>query len=343
MLNFCTLFDKNYLSKGLALFDSLNRHCEFVTIYVLCLDDFTFNYLNENKINNTIAIHLSELEDFDKELLAIKHTRTIVEYYFTISPCFPLFLLKKNTELTWLCSLDADIYFYSNPQSIFNDFENKYSILITPHKFTKELVASEKYGIFNVSFQAFKNNKTGLGCLEKWRSQCIDWCNNVYDDENQRYADQKYLDTWPIDYPNEVKILDDSVSGLAVWNINNYVLEFDSNQLMSDGERLIFYHFHKLNVINKSWIQNGFKHYHVNENKYLDDSIYAPYINALFDFNEQLLIKKEKKLLNKNVFSRIINSRQLFFRFNNKLIRVDTSLILNGYIFLKKKLQRIKN
>ena len=340
MLNFCTLFDKNYLPKGLALFESLQAHCKDWVVYVLCLDEFTLNYLNTSKIKNMMPIALSELENFDKELIIAKQNRTFIEYYFTLSPCFPLFLLKKIPTLKWICSLDADIYFYDNPQVIFNDFEDNYSILITPHKFTKELLAREKYGVYNVSFQAFKNNDIGLKCLDTWRSQCIDWCYNVYDIDNQRYADQKYLDTWLTDYPNKVMVLDDSVSGLAVWNINNYVLNYQNNHLFSDGKRLIFYHFHRLNVINKSWIQNSFTAYGVNENKCLDNFIYKPYIDLLLNFDAHLLIKKEKTLLNKTFFSKIINSRQLFFRFNKKIIRIDTSYILDGYIFLKKTINQ---
>ena len=230
MLNFCTLFDRNYLSKGLALFESLNRHCESVCIYVLCLDNFTFNYLNQSIFKNILPISLNELEDFDKDLLIAKENRTLIEYYFTISPCLPRFLLKTKPELKWICSLDADIYFYSNPKSIFDNFEKNYSILITPHKFTKELIATgiEKYGIYNVSFQAFKNNTTGLMCLEKWRLECLNWCKSHYDEENNRYADQKYLDTWLSDFSDEVYVLNDSVCGLAVWNINKYILTIET-------------------------------------------------------------------------------------------------------------------
>ena len=344
MLNFCTLFDKNYLSKGLALFESLNRYCKNLTIFVLCLDDFTYHYLNQSTIKNIIPIPLSELEDFDKELLAAKNNRTLVEYYFTISPCLPLFLLKKNPALQWICSLDADIYFYDNPKSIFEDFEKKYSILITPHKFTPQLLATgiEKYGIYNVSFQAFKNNIIGLYCLEKWRLQCITWCKNYYDEDNQRYADQKYLDTWLIDFPNEVKVLDDSTSGLAVWNIDNYALELCNNQVLSNGKRLVFYHFHRLNLINNYWIQNGFSTYRVKGNKYLDNIIYKPYVNLIHAFNQQLLIQKEHSIINKAVFLRVIRSQQLFYRQNKKLIRISTVSILNSYAFLKKLVKRLK-
>lgn len=298
MLNFCTLFDKNYLSKGLALFDSLNHHCHEMSIFVLCLDDFTFNYLTQSTIKNIIPIPLSELEDFDKELLAAKNNRTLIEYYFTMSPCLPLFLLKKNPNMPWICSLDADIYFYDNPKPIFDSFEKKYSILITPHKFTPELLETgiEQYGIFNVSFQAFKNDRAGLDCLEKWRLNCISWCKNEYDSPNDRFADQKYLGTWLTDFPNKVMILDDEISGLAVWNINNYSLSFKNNNVFSNGKRIVFYHFHALNTFDEKLNERVFQRYKVLKNDILVNYIYNPYIYKIKCLNTDLIVFRNKYL-----------------------------------------------
>ena len=79
------------------------------------------------------------------------------------------------------------------------------------------------------------------------------------------------------------------------------------------------------------------------ENKCLDNFVYKPYIDLLFDFRSKLLIENEKKLSIKALFSKIINSRQLFFRFGKKLMSVDTSHILDSYVFLKKQLKRKEN
>ena len=46
---FTTFFDKNYLSRGLVLIESLQSHTSFFTIYVLCLDEFTLDFFKQNK------------------------------------------------------------------------------------------------------------------------------------------------------------------------------------------------------------------------------------------------------------------------------------------------------
>ena len=101
----------------------------------------------------------------------------------------PLYVLKKY-DLTHICSLDADILFLDTPKSLF-DYLNDYSIIITPHKFSEEITGLVEYGIYNVSFQIFKNDETGRKCLQHWRTQCIDWCRDEFDEINNRFADQK--------------------------------------------------------------------------------------------------------------------------------------------------------
>jgi hypothetical protein len=50
MLNFCTLFDSNYLSRGLALFESLKKTETNFHLYVVAFDNECYDYLkNLNK------------------------------------------------------------------------------------------------------------------------------------------------------------------------------------------------------------------------------------------------------------------------------------------------------
>jgi hypothetical protein len=320
MLNFTTFFDRNYLSRGLVLIDSLKAHCEDFTIYILCLDKFTLDYFqnNSNDYQEVKCLNIEEIENFDEDLFNCKSKRSLIEYYFTLSPCLPLYILKRY-KIPHICSLDADIKFYSSPFPLFNYLKN-HSIVITPHKFSKEIKDLECWGKYNVSFQIFKNDSIGIKCLEKWRLQCIDWCKDELDEENNRFADQKYLDDWNSLYEKNIKVLDDSVSGLAPWNLNNYKITRFKNKFYSNGEKLIFYHFHHNKFLTKNWASNGFEIFKVNYNK----PLLKLYKNYWLDVTQKTISTNEEKVIRNivrdNIVVQLLKENQVFFKIFNKIV-----------------------
>lgn len=315
MLNFSTFFDSNYLPKGIVLYNSLVKHLKKpFKLYLLCLDDDTYNFFHRNKCDfkNIELIKLLDFENNNPELKAAKQNRKLVEYYFTLSPVLPLFLLQC-LNLDHICSMDADLFFYSTPEHIFSKL-NQYSIIITPHKFSKELKDREKYGLYNVSFQLFKNNEVGIACLTNWKNECIDWCMDEFDEKNNRFADQKYLDSWKDDYDKDLLILDGPNTGLAIWNINNYDLKINNNIFISNNENVIFYHFHNFKSINKKIILNGFFNYHVNRNKVID----IVYNNYWFELNSaieyfKLNIDNSVRVKQTSLLSKLLNDCTFYY------------------------------
>lgn len=321
------------------LYNSLLKHMKRpFKLYLLCLDAETFNFFNSSieDFKFIELISLTEFESSNPELLEAKMNRSIVEYYFTISPILPLYLLEKY-GLGHICSMDADLCFYSSPEYIFDSL-NRYSIIITPHKFSKQLISLEKYGLYNVSFQIFKNNKIGISCLNKWKRECLDWCSDKYDDLNHRFADQKYLDNWHIDYNNSILTLEGSDSGLAVWNINNYNLFVDNNYLFSDGKKVIFYHFHNFKSISKNLVLDGFYEYKVNRNRVLD-KIYLEYWidlqKVIVKYN--LNIDKSIRHTRISLMSRVLGDCTFYFFNSKKIIHFNLKYLpkLVRKIFIK--------
>lgn len=334
MQYFTTFFDKNYLSRGLVLIESLQKHSKEFELYLLCLDDFTFKYFEENKLQfpQVFLLFLETIEKEDNELLACKTNRSIIEYYFTLSPCLPLYLLKKY-NLSHICSLDADIKFYASPQLLFEYLIN-FSIIITPHNFSKEVECSIKYGKNNVSFQIFKNDVHGMDCLELWRKQCINWCRDFLDEENDRFADQKYLDNWETLYLNKVKVLNDNVSGLAPWNLNNYKITVRNNEFYSNNERIIFYHFHNNKYFQNRWATNGFSEYKVIYQKsYL--AIYRNYWNNVEENAKRINIRSENLIRFGNIEGLkklLLNEKTVFLRISKKNVIYIDFRVLNQFI-----------
>ena len=321
MLYLTTFFDKNYLSRGLVLYNSLKEFTSDFELYILCLDDFTKEYFEKNKVNfpEVKILQLDDIEKNDPELAIAKSNRSKIEYYFTLSPCLPLYLLKKY-NLPNICSLDADILFLNSPKSLFDKL-NDFSIVITPHKFSNEIKHLTKYGIYNVSFQIFKNNEIGLACLQKWKEECIEFCGDEFDAVNDRFADQKYLDKWLTLYPNEVFVLNDDISGLAPWNLNNYEIKKNENYYFSNNDQVIFYHFHHFKIFNENWASNGFYEYKAKHQIGIDN-LYLDYWNKLDAFNNQLAIVKEDSTRYKTstkLLPKLVKEKVVYKRKNNQL------------------------
>jgi len=275
---FCTYFDSNYLSYGLSLIRSLEKNCEVrFTIYVLCLDQKIYSTLKGLNISSVELIKLSHIEDWDASLLKAKSNRSLIEYYFTLSPILPLYVLE-TFKVNIIASLDADIMFFSSPSKIYEELGLR-SIYIVEHRFRRSFKDHDISGRFNVQCQLFRNNEIGIDCLNRWRVQCIDWCYDRHEDG--KFADQKYLDEWPKMYGNEVVISKNLGVGLAAWNVDGEEIIRSKDGFLINGEPLIFFHFHGLKIYNHFIAKSGFSAYKTPVTNVLRD-LYISYISDLF-------------------------------------------------------------
>lgn len=285
MYYFCTYFDQNYLSRGLALYRSLREHCPAFKLWVLCLDEATHDALSELGLPEIELIALNNFERNDKPLLRAKQNRTQVEYYFTCTPSLPLYIFNHWHEVDLITYLDADVFFFANPTPVFQEL-GQGSIAIISHRFPPHMKYREKWGKYNVGFLSFRRDSHGIECLNWWRAQCNEWCHDR--EEDGKFADQKYLDDWPSRFL-DVVVLSHKGANLAPWNLSNYHLRHEkSGVLMVDEQRLIFFHFHGLRRINNwmydpSWIEHDVK-----SSAVLRKKIYAAYLQALNDGDNTL-------------------------------------------------------
>ena len=338
MLNFCTLFDSNYLSRGLAMYDSLIQHCPDANLFIICLDDTLFDFLKKRNFPNLTPISIKEVEFNYKELASAKQNRTYVEYIFTLSPVIPLFLLEKFPDIEMITSMDADIFFFSDPSVLFND-SIFFSIAITPHQFKNNLKFLEKYGKYNVSFQTFKNDKTGIACLKDWKNKCIDWCYDKYEDN--KFADQKYLDEW-FEKFSQIKEYSDG-SGVAPWNIEDKDISTNKKgDVLIKDKPLIYYHFHGLRNTSANMLSLALTEYGVRERTKIVRFIYLEYIKKLLKYNEIEGFPKNQikrgmhPLLGKLFF--LIFIGDLYYYKNNQLIRIyNLNFFRTIYSNFKKK------
>ena len=241
---FCTYFDSRYLSRGLALYRSLLRHVGDFELWILCFDQLAYDALVALQLSKVRLVSLDEFERGDHELLAAKSTRSDVEYFFTCTPSWPLYVLAHNEHIDVLGYLDADLYFYSSPESVYEELEAG-SLLITAHDFPSDLKVQERYGRFNVGLMLFRHDEYALSALSWWRERCLEWC---YDRvEDGRFADQKYLDQWPELFP-ETRVMRKPAGALAPWNWMNYEISWDRDRIVVNGVKLVTYHFQSVSL-----------------------------------------------------------------------------------------------
>ena len=306
MYNYCTLFDSNYLIRGLAMYESLLKNSSNFHLYILPFDDKSSSILEKLKLINVTIINLKNFET--KELLKIKKERTLVEYYWTCTPSIIKYCFNKF-KLDNCIYIDADIYFFSDPDILIEEMKNK-AVSITEHRYSSNLNNSVLYGKYNVQFMVFKNNKNSLQVLEWWRKACNKWCYNRVEDG--KFGDQKYLDCWVTKFRgvHEIQHLG---AGVAPWNQDNYLIkEKNSKFVISEKKTLkeypiIFYHFHGLKfplrlIVKKflqkrllfnlssrkynkkyNWIADGFR-----IDKRFIKLIYKPYIKHLYSIKKNL-------------------------------------------------------
>lgn len=324
MYNFCTLFDSNYFSRGITLYNSLVDSCGDFHLYIFAFDAKSFIDLTKMKLPFASIISLADFED-DK-LLEVKDTRTKAEYCWTCTSSTILYCIEKY-NLESCTYLDADMFFYSNPKAIFDEI-GELSIGLTSHNYFKSYDQSSTSGIYCVQFVYFKNDRYGIEALTWWRNSCIDWCYARLEDG--KFGDQKYLDDWTTRF-NNVHVIKHNGAGLAPWNIQKYnIIDANDNlelikeeQKNQKTENIVFFHFHALNyMIHKDNVLITPIKFFIGTD--IQNKIYIPYLRKLIQVENQ-------------IDSRLFNFTFLKYPF---LIR----LFLPIHFLLKKKiiLQKIK-
>jgi hypothetical protein len=294
MLNFCTLFDSVYLSRGLAMYDSLCEACPDFRLYVFAFDDNCFRILQSLGFQHMTVIPLGTFED--DELLRVKPSRTRSEYCWTCTSSTILYVLN-HYGIDHCTYLDADLYFFSSPQPLIDELGND-SILITSHRYTPKYDQGKKTGIYCVQFVTFKNDGRGLTALQWWRKACLEWCYNRFEDG--RFGDQKYLDDW-IERFEGVHVLEHLGGGIAPWNMQQYSFERDNGvltglELISDKRfDVIFFHFHSLTFVSPGYFSPR-PYYRRNDS--VISLLFKPYIKKIRSIREQYApVKQEERYL----------------------------------------------
>ncbi|HXA41741.1 MAG TPA: hypothetical protein VNV65_02390 [Candidatus Solibacter sp.] len=274
---YCTYFDRNYVNRAICLYQSLRDRGGPFRLYALCFDAASMEILKRLSFPEVSTIPVDDLLRGDTALTEARRTRSTVEFYFTATPSLPLYVLNHYPEVDRITYVDADLYYFADPERVFDEAHGA-SIAIIAHGFPPALASRVIYGKYNVGWLSFNRDVEAVECLTRWREQCLDWC---YDRvEEGRFADQKYLDDWPQRFKSVV-VLEHPGANLAPWNLGARRLTEQEGRVHVDGRPLLFFHFHGLRRSAPRVWNTRLGEYGVQMTPLIRRRIYRPYLAAL--------------------------------------------------------------
>ena len=237
-MNFCTLFDSNYASKGIALYLSLERQTDDFLLYVMSMDRKCQKMLDSCGFSHIVVECIDDVAS--PELIAAKENRSRAEFCWTCGSFITDYFLHKY-NLADITYLDSDLMFFNSPQVVYEELKNKNaSVGLTPHFSDNEL-----FGRYCVEYVYFRNDDDGCNCLRWWRDECLKWCYSRVEDG--KYGDQKYLDYFSQRF-NHVCEVDNRGVGVAYWNMYSYDFKDGSTHFKENDWATVFFHYSGINI-----------------------------------------------------------------------------------------------
>jgi hypothetical protein len=277
MKEYCTLFDRNYLSRGLALHRSLEQRGSRFRLFVLCLDNPTHEALSALALPHLELISIDTLADWDGELRSARANRGAAEFYFTCKPVLMLYLLARYEGMERITYLDSDLFFFSDQDSVDLAIGDS-AVALTPHRFPPRLAHLKSVGEFNAGWISVGASGEGRRFLTWWRSRCLEWCRLIV--EETRFGDQKYLDQVPSLFRDVVCVTNPGVNA-APWNIVGRRITTSKKGVEIDGHPLVAYHFHGMKRVVFHLYDSGLYTYGARFSAETWKGIYRPYVQEL--------------------------------------------------------------
>jgi len=275
MMNFCTLFDSNYASKGIALYLSLEQQTDNFVLYVMGMDRKCQEILNAIGFKHMIVECIDDVDS--PELAEAKSNRSRAEFCWTCGSFFTDYFLHKY-NLPDITYLDSDLMFFSSPQVVYDELEGKNASVGLASHFMKYPL----FGKYCVQYVYFKNDKDGSDCLRWWRDECLKWCYSRVEDG--KYGDQKYLDYFA-DKVNHVCEIENRGVGVAYWNMNDNSYKDGYTYYKGQKWPTVFFHYSGINVQVKDGVMT-FRH-----TMYLTKSIRQTFIDPYADLMKEAFTK----------------------------------------------------
>ncbi|MGG7058982.1 hypothetical protein ACQPUY_14340 [Clostridium nigeriense] len=249
---FSMVVSKTRLIQAIACFLSLYKTMDDFKIYILCVDEKSYEFLKKINLDRIVLVTIDELNR--KDLLEIKASRKLNQYCWTLKPAFIKYIFTLDDSIERVTYIDSDLFFYQNPNLIFENQPDASVLLSSGEIFlpmaSKDInqTVQSLTGNFNSGFISFKKDIDGLACVNWWDKMCIESCTS--NPKDNKFGDQKYLDDMPFLFNNVYEITTPGIN-IGHWNYLKYKFTVLNDTIVVNNNKLIFYHFSGFRIISK--------------------------------------------------------------------------------------------
>ncbi len=238
MYHISTVADKNYIYKGITLYNSIFSKNNDTTFHFFCIDNESKKILEQAKLPNIVIYDLNNINP-EKELLELKE-KQYTYYCWCLASYFTNFLIQKlNTPITYI---DSDIYFYVDIKLLYNIID-KSDVAMFRHRHIPLSQTFRHEGLYNVGVVFFNNTDKGKKMLWWWKDA-------VLHKKYPSYAtcgDQKYIEVFAQQTDKANIYIDKDIGHGAPWQwqLYDYSKFNETGNIVWDGQeqKLFFSHF----------------------------------------------------------------------------------------------------
>jgi hypothetical protein len=309
MIIFGTFANARYLPQLLSMLESFQANVQSSRIAVVALDAETISSLTRLNFPCVDIFCVEDLEKYVPQLGIARNNRSLSEYFFTVTSALPIFLFNAYPKLDFVVYVDADLFFFSNPESCIFALDEKDNVLLTSHNFAEKNSDLRVYGEFNTGFIAFRRSSDGMRVASWWLERCLEWCKDIV--ENGKFADQKYLENFS-SIARGVRISQDFGLNLGPWGLNSLKqITSQNGSVFVNGKLLFAFHFSGLRW-NGNFAILGASLYRHKVSKLVFGLIYVPYLRSIQRWETDLLKNNSASLVGRGMKS-IRLSRKVTF------------------------------
>lgn len=289
-----TICSNNYLAQALTLGDSLINHNSDYKFYIGLVDRLSDTIDKKEIQHEIILVEDIGIKNFDD----LWKKYNIIELNTCVKPMFFQYLINKHHDSDLFFYFDPDILVYNSFSKLEEEFEENYSILLTPHIFSPIPIDNKKpfentflnYGLYNLGFLGIKRNLVVLEFLEWWHTRTVEF--GYSEVENGFFVDQLWCNLIPLFF-KRVKILRNLGYNAGPWNLHERKISKLNNVFYINIEfQLSFYHFSNYKYTSPELIANLYDRYQMNDDIFLRE-LYQQYLGLISKNKVQIYSKLE--------------------------------------------------